>query len=321
MRHLGGEARQDRTPVAGHFVYPRLHFVICRDDLPRILTRRIRFVAALEGDVLEMQPEPADLLLRAERTGKRNEGAVLHEQARGGAVLDLDVVDPGRDPAEHARHRAEKMQHHIVQMQSVGDEHAAELRRPFAPPGDGIIFGRAQPESLDRADIGLARDAGLDDALGFLDAVAVAILEDRHQHAKCLLLGFHDRINARQRSGQRLFADHMLAGGKGREHLFEMDAWRGADVDDVDSIVGEKFLEGAGPLLDPEFVAHFVHPFLVEVAESLDSELVRVRLIALDDMRTPDAAADDGDCLHAHVSSCPRSVRRSPAPEAQAPWP
>src|SRR5258708_16858227 len=75
----------------------RLGFGRGRDDLPGIVPRRIGFKAAFEGDMLEAEAQAADLVLRAERRRERDERAALHQEARRGAILDLDVVDAGGD--------------------------------------------------------------------------------------------------------------------------------------------------------------------------------------------------------------------------------
>ena len=148
------------------------------------------------------------------------------------------------------------MHQHVVQMQRVGDQHAAELGLPFAAPGHGVVFRRRACQKVSTVPtIGLAGDAGVDDALGLLDAVAVAVLEDRHQHALCDLLGCDDRVDVGERAGQRLLADHVLAGAKRRHDLSRCMPGRVQMSMMSMIVVGQQVVEGCGAALDAELVA------------------------------------------------------------------
>src|SRR5690606_28210542 len=84
---------------------------------------------------------------------------------------------------------------------------------------------------------------------------------------------------------------------------------RGADVDEVEVVHGEQIVEIGHPTRHVELVRQRRQPFLVEVAEGDDAELVRVRQVALDDMAAADAAADHCDSLD--VTHCSHTVPRS----------
>jgi hypothetical protein len=87
----------------------------------------------------------------------------------------------------------------------------------------------------------------------------------------------------------------MLTGLERRRHHGQMRAGRRADIDDVDVVHGQQIVEIDNAALDAEFVADLVEPFLVQIAERQNLELVGIGQIALDDMRAADAAANDGD--------------------------
>lgn len=91
----------------------------------------------------------------------------------------------------------------------------------------------------------------------------------------------------------------MLAGGERLGDHGEMHARRGADVDHVNIVHGEQVVEIGDPTFDAEFITDLGEALRVEVAERQNLELVRVGQIALDDVRTADAATDDGDVKNA----------------------
>jgi hypothetical protein len=71
--------------------------------------------------------------------------------------------------------------------------------------------------------------------------------------------------------------------------------WR-ADVDDVDIVHSENLVEILNPPFDPELLGYGGEPFVIEVADAEDAELVRVGRIA-PDMRAADASANNDDVL------------------------
>src|SRR5260370_38431757 len=101
----------DEIPAVERSGDARLGFGRGRDDLPGIVPRRIGFKAAFEGDMLEAEAQAADLVLRAERRRERDERAALHQEARRGAILDLDVVDAGGDAPEDGGDRPHPLGH------------------------------------------------------------------------------------------------------------------------------------------------------------------------------------------------------------------
>ena len=90
---------------------------------------------ALGGQRLEAEAQARDLQGGAERDREAGERAARHQQARDRAVLDLDVVDPGRGAGEHARDRPEHAGQEVVGVDRLAEQGAAELGR--LPPRQG----------------------------------------------------------------------------------------------------------------------------------------------------------------------------------------
>ena len=64
-----------------------------------------------------------------------------------------------------------------------------------------------------------------------------------HEQAFGIGCSVSDFAGILEGASERLFADHMFAGSEGGLGQFNMGAGGGADVDDVDAIVGEEFFE------------------------------------------------------------------------------
>ena len=194
-------------------------------------------------------------------------------------------------------------------MDSMAHQYPAQFGLPLPTPGHGIVGSFAPPQRLDRADIGLAGKAGVDDALGLLDAVAETVLENRHEPALALLFERDDFVDLLERADERLLADHVFAGGeRGLKHRV-VHHRRRADVDDVEVIHRQQVVEICGAPFDVELVRKLGHALRIEVADREDLELVGVGGVALDDVRAADTAADDGNCLD--VCHCSHAVPRS----------
>ncbi len=174
----------------------RLGAVVARQDLPERRARIVGLVVALDRDVVEGEADAGDLVGRAERSRVNAPSAPDSSSTRGrDAVLDLDRVDARRDAAEQRFERAHQVAEHVVRMDGVAHQHAAELGLPLAAPRHGVIGRLAAPQRLDRADEGLSCKPRVDDRLGLLHAVAEAVLEDRHQLALGGLLDGDDLVD------------------------------------------------------------------------------------------------------------------------------
>jgi hypothetical protein len=182
-------------------------------------------------------------------------------------------------------------------MDGMGHQHPAQFARPLAAPRHLVIFGGPLPQRFGGGDIGLAGNPGIDDRLGLPDAIAITVLEDRHQPTPGGLFGFDHLVDLRQRADQRLFADHVPASLQRRHDLPVMHHRRRADIDDVDIVHAQQFVKRGEPPLDAELVPDGLKPVRVEVADRHHSELVGIGYIAFKDMAAPDAATDDSDVI------------------------
>jgi len=216
--------------------------------------------------MLEAQAQPTDLLVRAQGGGQRDESAALHHEARNGAVLDLDRVDPRRRLREHRCDWTQQIDQQIVGMDRVGQQDAAELG--FQPPSPWglVILRRATPSRLDRRQIRPPGDAGINDALGLLHSVAEALLKDWHDATRRPGFGRNYAIDFGDGSGERFLADDLFARRQRREDLREMERRRRADVDDLDIIHPQYFVKRVGDPSNGEFIGELCQPPLVNIA-------------------------------------------------------
>ncbi len=271
-------------------------------------------VVALESDVLERQPDAGDLVGAAQGRGERAERARLQLDRGRDAILHLDRIDPRRHPPEQRFQIAHQIGEDIVRMDGMRHQRAAQLAGPLAAPGHRIIVGTAPPQRLDRAHIGGAGKARIDDRLGLLDAVAEPVLEHRHQLAPGALFGRHHLVDLGQRADQRLLADHVFARLQRRDDHRVMHHRRRADVDDVEIVHLQQFVEARGSPFHVELVGEPVHPHRIEVADRQHLELVGIGHVALDDMAAADPAADHRDREDWKLASfahCAHTVPRS----------
>ncbi len=127
-----------------------------------------------------------------------------------------------------------------------------------------------------------------------MHSIAKAVLEDRQHAARCLELARNDAVDFGERAGKRLLADDLFSGRQCREGLPDMQRRRRADVDNVEIIHAQYFVEGGGNALNGEFGPHCGEPPFVDIAQSEHAKLVGMRAAAFD-MRTADAAAGNAN--------------------------
>src|SRR6516164_683240 len=144
--------------------------------------------------MLEAEAQSAQFLVRSESGGERGKGAVLHDEARDGTVLDFDRIDARRRARKDGGDRAHQICQQVVRMYRLRQQYAAERCIPLAPPLRRVVLGRAPPGSLDRGKVRLACKAEIDDPLRLLDSVAKAVLKDRQYAPACLLLNSYDTV-------------------------------------------------------------------------------------------------------------------------------
>ena len=129
--------------------------------LQSFVARLIGRVVAFEGDVLERQADAGDLVGRAERGGKRGRARRSSNSHRGGdAVLDFDRVDAGGDAAEDTTRWPHQVGEHVVRMDGMAHQHAAQFGLPSCRARARRNRRRRGATSVSTVpSIGLARDA------------------------------------------------------------------------------------------------------------------------------------------------------------------
>ena len=245
QRPAVGERRVEAQELAGIALRPGgnlrdgrvdrlLAFRIGGDEAPGRRARIVGAAVALRRQPLEAEAQPRHVLLRAERDGKSGERAVGHLDQRGGAILRLDRIHARRRPREDAADRPEHVGQEIVVVDRVGDEAAAELGRPAAAPGIGVVFRQPPPVRLDRRRIGFSGEALVAQMQELRDAVGEAVLEDRADALAGPALELGQRVRLGERAGERLLDDDVMPGAQRLPRLLVVQAGGRADIDDVE---------------------------------------------------------------------------------------
>jgi hypothetical protein len=219
----------------------------------------------------------------------------VSHRPRHGAVLDLDPVDPCRSAREYAGHRTRQPRQQVVGVDGMHQQHPAALGVPAPAPRRLVVIRGPFPRRLDRREVGFAGDPEIDDALGFLHAVAKAVLKDRHHPPGGSFLGHDYPVNLGERADQRLLADDFLAGRECRQDLLEVKRCRRADVDNVDVVHAQQLVEGPSAPRNGEFVGDGREPACVDVADRLHPKLVGMFAVSPGDVVAADPAADHAD--------------------------
>ena len=150
----------------------------------------------------------------------------------------------------------------------------------------GDVYDRAVPPlaAVELFDDALHRLAGL--------GVPTVMISGNHDSARRLGAVQHGTGLGRLHRGG-LFADHMLSGLQGRQRLVKMQPRWGADIDDIDIGHRQQVGKTIGLVRHIEFCRHRRPAPGVEIAHRDHLEFVRVAGIALENMRPPEAEADD----------------------------
>ena len=239
VRELACEVMPARGVFGHHGVGLRADLRGGGVDGPGLVARADRVgvkAVALDGHRLAAQADARGGAHRAERCGERQEAAALELDGGDSAVFDLDRVHPRRLERLHRPHRADEVEHEVVDVDRLGEEDAAELGRELSAPGHRVVRGGAPPRGLDRGDVGRSGQARAYQVADSVEARAEAVLEDRHHPRARSSLAGDDVVAQGERTDERLLADRVDAGVHcGDDHVV-VQAGRGADRDDVDVV-------------------------------------------------------------------------------------
>ena len=131
-------------------------------------------------------------------------------------------------------------------MDRVYQQNPAALGVPAPAPRRLVIFRGPRPRRFNGREIGLAGGAQTDDAFGLLHTVTEPVLKDRHHAPRGFFLGRDDPVDFGERADQGLLADDLLAGRERRQDLLEVECCGCTDVDNVDVVHPQQFVERAG---------------------------------------------------------------------------
>ncbi len=179
-------------------------------------------------------------------------------------------------------------------MDRMGQQHTAELGCQSPSPRRLVVFWLASPRGLDSGEIRFPSNTQIDDPLGLSQPIAKTVLKDRHDPPRCLSFGHDHAVDLGQRPGQRLLADDFLAGRQCGEDLRDVERRRRADVDDVDIVHAQQFVERPRAMPNGEFVPDRGEPLFVDIAQRHHPKLVKINLVGCD-MTATDAATDNGN--------------------------
>ena len=182
-------------------------------------------------------------------------------------------------------------------MDCVTEYGAAALACPFAAPGHCVIIGVAVPMSFQGGDQRFAGQPSLLQRGQLVKATAIAILENRSEQATRGFGRLQNAIRLGDAAGNRLFANHVFAGGEGFQRHWSVQMRRQANIDDVDGRVRDDLIDVRkyGAALCPSRQAPRL--IRIEITYGGDTEMLRQRQIAVEMLRA-DSGAEDGDGQH-----------------------
>ena len=183
---------------------------------------------------------------------------------------------------------------HVEGVDRVGQERAAELGGPAAAPRHLVVVLPAEPRDVDVGHVGLPGQAEVDHPAELLDAVAEPVLEDRHDGPSGLGGDRGELVDLGDRPDERLLAEHVLAGPEHRLDLRPVEVRRGAQVDDVDLVVGQHLVEVGDGLHAAQPPGDLRGQVAVEVADGADPVEV-AHVLQREHVGPTDAEADDRD--------------------------
>ena len=171
-------------------------------------------------------------------------------RAQRGAVLGLDRVDRGGEHGGDLRHRAERAGDQVMDVDSVAQHRSADLMRPRAAPGDGVVGRIPVPVRLQGPRPRCAEKPGPRKRFERVEGPAVPVLKDREDVPSRRARGFGQPVGAGDGARDGLLADHVLSGGQGVARHREMQVRRQADVHDLHRRIGQHRRDrfaGCGP--------------------------------------------------------------------------
>jgi hypothetical protein len=127
---------------------------------------------------------------------------------------------------------------HVEKMDAVLHEDSAAFRAVPEPVLRRQIFVRRVVFKVSVKQ--LAQDLILDQVLDGVEQGVVPLHQVGHEYPVALPCHGDQGIGLRDRHGQRLFANDVLAGLKGSERLRKVEEWRRCDVDHVDVVASQE---------------------------------------------------------------------------------
>ncbi len=205
-------------------------------------------------------------------------------------------------------------------MDGLVDQHGTAFLGPGAAPGVGpVVVFRAQAAHLDAGGEHGAESAGVDELLQVAVHGVKAVLEDAGEDELGMPgVGRAHLLDAVDGGGERLFAQHVLAGVEGGNGDRGVGGMVGADADGVQLRIRQDVLQVVGDVGDRECIGQALGLFFHEVARPDDLDAFHL-LVTLHMGGGDYSAADNADAYPlAHhlipLVGCHPVVRAAPRP-------